>query len=267
MFQTASLFSIEVDYYNFGTCEIEGGSYFCGDHSCNTFKHVGDKFKGIGGSQTVYEQHPNTAFISSSNPGNYPLTNENGVPAGTLSSGTHYNDFGNTLRSSSHAHTLSNYVQEDTHGYPLRGDALVAQYQIHSGKKATGAGLESALPVGMSYQMVQWHTKETLVAGMCKAKCDSDITCKVFQENRWEHYKTAIKCTTFHFDTWPHDEANFASTALSDSDTWDAYFKYTQNKKRTWLHSPIHTAFSPTTSGGGAGAPFLNTGRRLEGVY
>lgn len=42
-FQTASLFSIEVDYYHFGTCEISDGSYFCGDHSCSTYKHVGAK--------------------------------------------------------------------------------------------------------------------------------------------------------------------------------------------------------------------------------
>ena len=47
MFQTASLYSVEVDYYNFGTCEITKGAYFCGDHSCNTFKHVGSG-KGSG---------------------------------------------------------------------------------------------------------------------------------------------------------------------------------------------------------------------------
>ena len=33
----------QVDYYHFGTCEISDGSYFCGDHSCSTYKHVGAK--------------------------------------------------------------------------------------------------------------------------------------------------------------------------------------------------------------------------------
>lgn len=38
-----------------------GGSYFCGDHSCNTYKHVGEKFGAAthgSGPQTIYEQHP-----------------------------------------------------------------------------------------------------------------------------------------------------------------------------------------------------------------
>jgi len=29
-----------VDYYNFGECQVHDGAYFCGDHSCNTFKWV-----------------------------------------------------------------------------------------------------------------------------------------------------------------------------------------------------------------------------------
>ena len=33
----------QVDYYKFGSCEISDGAYFCGDHSCKTFAHVGDK--------------------------------------------------------------------------------------------------------------------------------------------------------------------------------------------------------------------------------
>ena len=31
------------DYYQFGTCELNDGAYFCGDHSCKTYKHVGER--------------------------------------------------------------------------------------------------------------------------------------------------------------------------------------------------------------------------------
>jgi hypothetical protein len=37
------LYSIEVDYYHFGTCQIVGGSYFCGDHSCSTYRYIGSQ--------------------------------------------------------------------------------------------------------------------------------------------------------------------------------------------------------------------------------
>ena len=26
-----------------GTCELNDGAYFCGDHSCKTYKHVGER--------------------------------------------------------------------------------------------------------------------------------------------------------------------------------------------------------------------------------
>lgn len=306
MFQTASLYSIEVDYYHFGTCEMSGGSYFCGDHSCNTFKYVGDKVHGQGG-KTLYEQPAigqeqrfatyNPVTDTETQMGGYPYAPVGGVMPGTkathglYTSGTGYLN-GNRLPGDASAianmgltHTQS--VQTDPHGYPLRGDASGPSYHLYDGYKVTSSALEAALvaatgstigtgPAGVT--MVSQHMERTLVAGKCKDLCDHDVSCRAFQENRWEFLHTTIKCVTIHIGPWVSetslldgcsDGGDNACTNLARTDGWDFYEKYALSKTPTWLHAPTSYAFSPTTSG--AGDPkwtgFQGAGRRLDGVY
>lgn len=252
MFQTASLYSIEVDYYNYGTCEITQGSYFCGDHSCNTFKHVGKR--------------PYAAVISEHREEvpKYPMH--------IYSKGTGITD---GSRDSADSSSIVNYpavepdvyTQTDPHGYPLRGDAVAAQYHLHDGMKLSAAMLAAWLgaqePAARNH-MVKQDQKMTLVAGKCKSICDTDATCKAFQENRWEAFHTTIKCTTFHFEAWPsetgYNHLKLVPDMLVANEGWDLYEKYTLPKSRPWLFAPTTTAFQPTTHA-------ANGGRRLDGVY
>lgn len=290
MFQTASLFSIEVDYYNFGTCEMTGGSYFCGDHSCNTFKYVGEKVHGQAG-KTVFEMpatgHSVAKLVADPSPNAAPgakvITTAPFAPLGGRSHGIKddspiYTDgTGNTdgnrhpdgYVANGHPGTVhSQFVQTDMHGYPLRADAAAPQYHLYDGTKATEAAVYAATNMAPADSTIQWHFRETLVAGQCKAKCDFDTTCRAFQENRWQMLHATVKCATFHFSQWV-SETNLVA-ALTPTEGWDFYAKYTEAKTATYLHAPINAGFSPTTSAKGDArfAEHLGyPGRRLEGVY
>ena len=284
LFQTASLYSIEVDYYKFGTCEMTGGSYFCGDHSCNTFKYVGERVKGEWG-KTLYEMpaagHAVAKLVPDTTPGATPgakvLTTGAYQPLGGQTHGTvdssplYTSGTGNTDGGAgsgnygTRAPTHSQFVQTDQHGYPLRVDAQQAQYHLYDGMKASEAAVYAATSMLASDSTIHWHGRETLVADACKAKCDHDITCRAFQENRWRMLHTTIKCTTFHFSQWV-SETNLVSN-LTPTEGWDFYAKYTDAKNPTWLHAPSTTAFSPTTSAMGDPRFAGYQGRRLEGGY
>jgi len=288
MFQTASLFSIEVDYYNFGTCEMTGGSYFCGDHSCNTFKYVGERVHGATGKK-VFEMPATGAnvakLVADTSPGATPgaktITTGPYRPIGGRSHGTKDDSpiytagTGNTdgnrapagYVANDHPGTIhSQFVQTDQHGYPLRADAAEPQYHLYDGTKATEAAV-SAASGGMATvdSTIHWHTRETLVAGACKAKCDHDTTCRGFQENRWQMLHTTVKCSTFHFGPWV-SETNLVAN-LTPTEGWDFYAKYTEAKTATWLHAPVNGGYSPTTSAKGDPRFAGYQGRRLEGVY
>lgn len=279
MFQTASLYSIEVDYYKFGTCEMAGGSYFCGDHSCNTFKYVGEKVHGETG-KTVYEQPAiGSAMLTAAGKGEgVTITGSSStytppVPGYTDPSGLYHsgdgNVHGNRDDSNGVASNLpvlhSPFTQVDQSGYLLRGDAATS-YHLYDGYKAGAAAMVTATGLYSVDTTKQHHLTETIVAGACKAKCDADISCRAFQENRWQQMHLPAKCTTFHFGSWVH-ETNLTSN-LTPNQPWDFYAKYAQAKNPTWLHAPIKTGYSPTTSG--MGSPKFagyQGGRRLEGVY
>ena len=163
---SASLFSIEVDYYKFGTCEMAGGSYFCGDHSCNTFKYVGERVHGATG-KTVFEMPATGAnvakLVADTSPGATPgakkITTGPYMPIGGRSHGTKddspiYTDgTGNTDGNRAPAGYVANgqpgtihsqFVQTDQHGYPLRADAAEPQYHLYDGTKATEAAVSAA---------------------------------------------------------------------------------------------------------------------------
>lgn len=263
MFQTASLYSIEVDYYNYGTCEITKGSYFCGDHSCNTFQHVGEPAVG----STVSEHR-----VSDSYHEYYRGHIEDHRHWGESTDHIYTAGSGNAhgSRDSASGHILNNmplvsdaYVSADHQGYPLRGDAVTPQYHMYDGMHLSWTYpllVSLSSPTLRAYSRHEHHF-ETLVAGACKSKCDVDTTCKAFQENRWEALHTSIKCTTYHFHGWISEHPTFVDTNLISDESWDFYEKYTQAKSPTWLHAPTRTAFTPTTHAPGAG------GRRLAGVY
>lgn len=267
MFQTATLYSIEVDYYHFGTCEMEGGSYFCGDHSCNTYKHVGEKFK-TAGAHTISEHREDKYF---------EIFRSNGKGGGSWEKEYHgpsdaaiYHDgAGNDLggRDPKTGFTAANmpfvksaYGQSDQSGYPLRNDAQEAQYHLYDSAKLPKTFYwqpDTGIPGNGTLWGVKettWDRTETMIAGACKNKCDSDKTCKGFMENRWAALHTTIKCTTIHMSHWP-GEKSFADELVA-TDSWDFYAKYTHPRAKTWLHVPLETAFSPTAHG-----------RRLEGIY
>jgi len=274
MFQTASLYSIEVDYFNYGTCEITKGSYFCGDHSCNTFKHVGAHDR-VNSAQVVSEHR----IIGSTGPLAWSHQGSGGQPKnrpwGASTDPIYTSGSGNTQGNPGNNPTLISdaYVQADMHGYPLRADAVGPQYHLYDGMKLPHQALIGLVPgygygtPADTYEKKQ-HAKETLVAGRCKAICDVDDTCKAYQENRWEALHTTIKCVTFHFSMWPKDVAGLLPVpnlptaggvtggALVADEGWDFFEKYTLGKSPTWLHAPVTTAFQPTTHG-----------RRLDGVY
>jgi len=262
MFQTASLYSIEVDYYHYGTCEITDGSYFCGDHSCNTFKHVSSK---IGGP--VFERRADLFTPTG-------VYDRAGAISPLYTHGT-ANTNGNRgtdgiVANNPPVVTDGTVGLTNPHGYPLRNDAQGAQYHIHDGKRMPAMQMRDLVPGQYTtLREIAWHGRETLVLGQCKAKCDFDPTCKAFQENRWQFLHTTIKCRTFHFSGWVNENPAIVP-ALQDAD-WDFFEKYTEPKNPAWAHAPISTAFSPTTHGAGGMAARATSshanGRRLEGVY
>lgn len=269
MFQTASLYSIEVDYYNYGTCEITGGSYFCGDHSCNTFKHVGPS--AVGG--TVMEHAQPFWVTASSSVYTDGTQNLNGnrdtahsiVNNPRVTTGQYQQQFGSTAANP----PVGSGDTWGSIGFPLRADQAGPAYHIHDNRKldhsyfTSGPTAQANLAAGLvppGFREINWHGRETLVLGQCKAKCDADVTCKAFQENRWQYLHTTIKCRSFHWDAWLSEYPTALTAGLLVEPSWDFYEKYTNAKGPTWLHAPITgSSFSPTTSGSG--------GRRLEGVY
>ena len=262
---------------------MASGSYFCGDHSCNTFKYVGENVHGVTG-KTLYEMPAAGQQIATRKTvdGTKTILTGTYAPLGGRTHGTQddspiYRDgSGNTdsggrtangaIANAQPGTVHSQFVQTDQHGYPLRVDAAEAQYHLYDGKKASASAVLAASGMAADHDpTVHWHTKETLVAGACKSKCDHDTTCRGFQENRWQMLHTTIKCSTFHFGAWVH-ETNLVEN-LTPSDGWDFYAKYTDYKGPTWMHVPIQSTFSPTTSAHGDSRFAGYQGRRLEGVY
>jgi len=266
-FQTASLYSVEVDYYNYGTCEITGGSYFCGDHSCNTFKHVAKD--AVGG--TVMEHNQPFWVSASSSVYTDGTQNLNGnrdsahtiVNNPRVNTGYYQQQFGSTGATPPSLGGTNDGTWGSI-GFPLRADQSLPAYHIHDGQKYNAAYFTHAnYAAGLipyPPNVVNWHARETLVLGQCKAKCDTDETCKGFQENRWQYLHTSIKCHTFHTTSWFREFPTALTAGLLTEPHWDFYEKYTNAKGPTWLHVPTTGShFSPTTSG--------PVGRRLAGVY
>jgi len=272
-FQTASLYSVEVDYYHFGTCEIVDGSYFCGDHSCSSYKYIGDK--------NVVENKENT----------YP--------------------------------TSQRYAQKLENGLVNRMDnAKVGQYQKFTGRWLNASAIGNPVLLNSISGYVQaldphattpfttpLHLLRNLYPGLCAQTCSDDVTCKMYQESRWEINGVVPTCWIFHM---PYYRSSYTCNPQSsgfpcgnklrplefgDTNWWekegspssdqahlaDVYLKISNPKgSEPWLHIPKTTAPFPQPIGQvlpakverGPGVvtardpvPPQKLGRRLNGVY
>jgi hypothetical protein len=140
VFQTAKLFSVEVDYYNFGTCKLVDGAYFCGDHSCNTFK----AFDTGKGSQTGVKEQIE--------PASYPDPYQ---PAAEV----------------------SRHVQKTAHNNPLYMDDYEAQYKSYSD---FAVNYFEVIAHERRVQQLELHKRKTVSAGECKSTCSNDIHCRAY---------------------------------------------------------------------------------------
>lgn len=273
MFQTASLYSIEVDYYHYGTCEIEGGSYFCGDHSCNTFKHVGTDLKAgaVLSEHNVYRSATNLHYDNYVHgSGNVLGTrDQHGFVANNPPTvdGTHVQAMASGPGLMAGDALLDQSRTADAratrpHGYPLRGDAQTPVYHMHDGKRLPSSVVKSidagTSVIGTDGSTVRQDGQRTLTLGECKRICDADDTCKGFQENRWQYLGVTIKCRTLHMSGWLTEYPAIVS-GLETSNNYDFFVKEANAKPKTWLNAPMTNAFRPTTGG--------SSGRRLDGVY
>lgn len=237
-FQTAKLFSIEVDYYNFGTCEITDGAYFCGDHSCQTFKHIGN-LDGNNGLPTTKYEHLNRPTTADRSVYSLPYADRH-FQAGPQSDGK-------------------------------RMDQTSAMYYEHISLKLDWASLVAQGHTRYNRTVVH----ESLSSpGDCRKHCDVDDRCKIYLENKPTGPRGSIdfvRCQLITADEWASEMPTFPSSLVANSG-WNTYSKYSNPKPRTWLHAPIHLAnpvvlhqdISTTRGDVIAGIP---TGRRLDGVY
>jgi len=245
-FQTAKLFSIEVDYYNFGTCELTDGAYFCGDHSCQTFKHVGN-LDGKHGLPTVnYENIEGRAY------------------QGRL--------YGHNDR----------HWQPGPRGEGSRIDQLGPMYYEHVSLKLSFATLQAGSPAVtraiLGPNGIQSGDRSALYPipgeGDCKKFCDAEPLCKIYMENKATGPRSPIdqiRCHLIWSDVWAREMPAFNTALVADAG-WQTYSKFSHQKEETWLHAPIHHTVS-TAPGArlsttrGDVLPGIPYGRRLEGVY
>jgi len=231
-FQTAKLFSIEVDYYNFGTCEITDGAYFCGDHSCQTFKHIG--YAGHGGQPTTTYEHISGDVLKKD---------------GRWNDGTHL------------APIAQRRVQKDYIGGPLRMDGYATQYYKHDSLKlsyATLCAYYAAYQCPYNRTIVQEDPSyPVLAAGDCRRQCDADPRCKMYMENKPESSRSPIdkmRCQLFTGAPWVSEvpESTNVEFSLVANFGWNTYVKISEAKPATWLHAPVQWKAPGLTSTRGA---------------
>jgi len=259
-FQTAKLFSIEVDYYNFGTCELTDGAYFCGDHSCQTFKHVGST--GHHGLPTTTYEHL-TAQVPVTGD-EWPITQRHNAFVA--------------------APAVSNMAGQ---GFVHRMGETASQYYEHSSLKLSYATIQTYNPNVVrsilddtgTHLMSPLH-HGPLVAGDCRRHCDADPTCMIYTENKDTGPRSPrglIKCRLYHSDHWPHELVNFDLSLLPNHE-WNTYSKISHSKPDTWLHAPVQYErpdLQTSKRGPQLTAPEVHatsaardrSGRRLSGLY
>ena len=281
-FQAASIYSVEVDYYHYGTCEIADGAYFCGDHSCTSYKHIGTKDVQENSDLYATKGMPYTQYSS---PQTGSLVNPTDTERATYDKyeGMYLNisDLVEPAVSS-----LTGIVQTEIFAAPLK--------DIHYGSRYTGT-------------VTFLHEQEAFTAfgpGKCKGRCDEDPLCMAYQESRWEtKYPAHLRaptptCYLFRFNAGGvnHYRSRWATAHISPDPAVSTFFRYVPyhaNGKWTYAEdvSDFHVKISHGTGGGApwdhlpkgglpkartafpAQNPDLSSGRRLSssqrlaGVY
>jgi hypothetical protein len=241
-FQTAKLYSIEVPYYSFGTCKIIDGAYFCGDHSCQSYKYIGQKHTKR--TTQVTDRVVDTEWGNGDSP--------------------YKNAWEGDTR-------FTKMIGHETHSVAPRGsDQMAATYGHFDGKKINmaaansmsvaasvrGPGLLSDLSVDSSAE----------APAECLASCSADTTCIAYALKK--AFPTAYaSCLHYTRSSLPI-VVGIDMTGVMDTDTaWETYVKITNEKTRSWMHLPtapkgfLGDLARPTASGMGGPA------RRLEDLY
>ena len=230
VFQTAKIYSTEVDYYHFGTCEITDGAYFCGDHSCLTYKYVTTK---------------NAPVLLRENPLDFSSNHQTVESRYVQTTGDKLN--GEPNRMDTHAATYRSYP-----GYYLEPATLVSSNSAVTYKSTfTGHGLKSG----------------TNAANHCRNQCDADSTCKMYVTDAVPDTVQEAECVLFYGPWWDDlvstssalvPSASGPSTALTsstgpDKSEWTVYVKRANAHEQTWLAAPISTDKVSTQGGSLAG--------------
>ena len=236
-FQTAKLFSVEVDYYHFGTCRLVDGAYFCGDHSCNTYKHIGQKNKKR--SSTVVDRVVDTDDPFDSAVSSYPQ-----------------NDAADSR--------FQKYIGFEDGHMQLRGpDQMAATYGEYPGfllNLATANTLHSLSDMAMD--------SDASTTADCKVSCDGDSTCVAYA-TRHSALQQSGACRIYTRSTLPIRVGLSLDAAMVADGDFTSYVKITNPKRQSWMHGDSQPQGyfgdalqnSGTTRGDGAPA------RRLEGLY
>lgn len=261
VFQTAKIFSIEVDYYNYGTCEVQDGAYFCGDHSCQTPGNL--NAAGAGGKYVkMHEQkqdlkHNNVDWLR--------------------------------VHTANTAHGGGTHNGYDAQGNLLRPDAYGGQYHLYGNRKlqfaATAEEFSKTSPGGGNLTKYNWDAYiSTLAPGDCETKCNEDDNCQAYAEFNVPHY--AYRCLNYLSSQHFIDAARFyycssqtpkglevqdcvgskgldgfMSNHTSVSNGWNTYVKYAVGRKaHTWGRVPV-------TVSNAAGSQVSSSRGPLKGFY
>lgn len=254
-FQTASLYSIEVDYYHFGTCEISDGSYFCGDHSCSTYKHVGEKdvVENLEFSPTMKlyaadkDCTPATDWMSGHVSGaecqarcleegyEYAIVADGNCKCAIASECTDITDADGWKIYKKAAPTpgYGRNAQPQGDGFVNRMDNTVGEYEKLDGYWLSETDISNkdvqywlANTMMSSYKekgatyVTPWHLHRNIVADgadSCKKACDRDATCRAYQESRWATLSYVIpSCFLFHMPDFVGSYSQVPLTTTAD---------------------------------------------------
>jgi len=246
-FQTAKLFSVEVDYYTFGTCRLLDGAYFCGDHSCQTYKHIGQKHTKR--SREVVDRVVDTEWPRSA-----------GDPLGSAYAQPWAGD----------SRFVKNVGFEEYSTAARAIDQTMATYGRFDGRKINvasansmavattvrGAGVISDLSVDSSSE----------APAVCKLSCNADTSCIAYALHKG--FATSYASCLHYTRSELPIVVGLDLQGVMDTDAgWETYVKITNEKRRSWMHAETQpkgyhgTLDLPTTRGNGGPA------RRMEELY
>jgi len=239
-----------VDYYSFGTCRLLDGAYFCGDHSCQTYKHVGQKHTER--SREVVDRVVDTEWPRSAGD---PLGSAYAQPRAADSR------FVKNVGFEEHSHapraidqTIATYGHFDNVKINVASANLMAVAAT-----VRGGGIISDLSVDSSAE----------VPAVCKRSCDADTSCIAYalQKDNAASYTGHDSCLHYTRSELPIVVGLDLQGVMDTNTGWATYVRITNEKRRSWMHAETQpkgyygTLDLPTTRGNGGPA------RRMEELY